>query len=215
MSNFTRHTRSLSAAAGIATALSLFIQAPYAEACYGCNVGTDGKTSPGLACQVDIGSKGADWGYNSLGQICNQDTIDDVMVHCPLLRDLEDSKSGLSCASATLTYHKAGSQSGPPGCGLVNGDSYECIVQSKDATGYYGWWYGWAEPLSDTGGPLVLTSDPTGTVWFTDWRGKVWNSYAMGANYYEHGSYYLSCVLPSVGNCGGETCLATLKWWER
>lgn len=182
-----------------------------ADACYGCVPGSDGKTGNGLMCQVSIGDKNHYWGYTARGQICNYDSNDEVRVYCPLLRDRMSSTAGLSCASATLVHHG----DAYPGCGLSDEKSYECIVQSRNSTGVYGWWHGYNPPAGDGGGDIMMVHDAAQNMVYTDWRGKLNNSHSVSTNFHGGASYSLSCDLPPVGNCGGRNCVANLKWHER
>ncbi len=195
---------------GLAAGLVL-IEPQSASACYGCFAGSDGKTSNGLECQVAYGDRNHSWGYSSLGQICNYDSNDEVIVHCPLLRDKMTNRDGLSCASATVLHQGGAAYTG---CGLADVRNYECVVQSKSSTGRYGWWEGWDSPAGDGGGAIGMNNDAASQTVHTDWRKQLRHSHNVTTNFHGGASYFLSCALPPVGSCGGSSCLSNLKWHE-
>lgn len=188
-----------------------------AQACYGCGEGSDGKTSPGLACVVRHADRNHNWGYNSIGQICNYDVEHEVEVVCPLLRDVMDSTDGLSCVAATLVRlggsYVHGARSILCGGGYLDkAAQWECIVQSKDATGLWGWWSDWQ--------PLEYNFDANSTYQddyvAQDWTWKLPDSYPVTTEHLQSGQYFLSCRLPRVDRyCGGANCLASFKWREK
>lgn len=167
--------------------------------------GVYGHATNGLACHVDWWDASVPHGYTSFGQICNLDQHESLMVNCPLHRTLLKSDSGLNCASATFVYQNG--LAPPTACDLQAAKSYECMILSTNATGWKGWYWGYTIPSLD----LV---DTGGGIWATDWKGKIYHSFATTPSNLDGGSFTLSCVLPSTGHCGGQTCLGLIKWWE-
>ena len=169
-----------------------------------------GKAIDGLECQIDWLDKNKDWGYTNIGQICNGG-YEEILVHCPLMRTEMPSTKGLTCASATLVVQQGKFRA----CGPLNPEQWDCVLRSQDDTGWYGWYIG--------SGPWSLTNDtgtynfspgfPGANVWSAEWQAAINDSYEITP---ERGaSYMMSCFLPPPGSCGGETCLSSLKWWER
>lgn len=191
-----------------------------AQACMVCgNDGSgDGKTAPGLVCQVEVRDKNHNWGYTELGQVCNYDAREEVMVVCPLLRDSWTSTNGLECAAATLVRHGVpsiyGSQYPPATCGLDDVRQWPCILQSKSATGYTGWWTGWKVIGQDGFPPFDFVYDVPTARFMQDWQHSLESSYKVTNEPLQSGIYFLSCILPPVYNCGGSNCLSSLKWIE-
>lgn len=210
-----------------ASMLTSLAYAPAAEACLSaCNLpridgkakNVQGKTINGLECQVDLEDKDKDWGYTNIGQICNQGD-EDLLVHCPLMRTQLPSKDGLSCASATLVYQQNGGDE--PGCGLGSERAWNCVLLSRDETGWLGWWVGsgpWPDDDGDYGTPNAHIPElhyAPANVWETTWQAAINDSFPVDTGASQGGTYMMSCLLPSTGTCGGETCLSSLKWWER
>jgi hypothetical protein len=189
-----------------------------------------GKTIAGLECQIDVEDRHEEWGYNSLGQICNNSGTEDLVVHCPLLRTEVKSTEGLYCAVASLMYWDDAvidsDSDGKPGCGLHGqgqgeGNSpWRCVIQSKDETGVFGWWYGYVQ-AGGIGAIHTMTSMPgVPGGWKIEWASNLMHSNTASHTEFVGASYYLSCELPatlpqSTGKCGGSTCLSSLRWFEK
>ena len=188
-----------------------------AQACMVCghDGSGDGKTAPGLVCQVEVSDKTHNWGYTELGQVCNYDRNNTVKVVCPLLRDSWSSTNGLECAAATLVRHGIPSSYGSPGtCGLDDVRQWPCILQSKSATGHTGWWTGWKPIGADGIAPFSFVYDVPTARFMQDWQHNLEKSYEVTNEPLQSGIYFLSCILPPVHGCGGSNCLSSLKWIE-
>lgn len=187
---------------------------------HGCYDGVDGpratrgKSSPGLICQIDFEDRDHIWGYTNAGQICNFDPRNEILVHCPLLREELEEDSGLYCASATFVYQQGINPHGS--CPAVAASRYACRLASVDETGWAGWWFGY-QTLDQNGyTPSNWLMHYGGHLWGLDWRAEVSKAFAVNDVQLEGGSYYLSCKIPPVfSQCGGQSCLASLKWFER
>jgi hypothetical protein len=180
-----------------------------------------GKASNGLECQIDWQDKAkTTWGYNA-GQLCHHDTKDEILVHCPLLREQTESTEGLTCAAATLVHQGGDATTGtttpchyfaPPQNGFGS-PRFECILRSSKAHGWAGWWFGTGPGEASPSVNITPFGGPA-KVWATEWRASMWHSTVVDGDHFHGGSYTLSCTLPSVADCGGEVCIAGLKWFE-
>lgn len=170
-----------------------------------------GHTTNGLACEVDWWYAGVNHGYTSFGQICNTDPTRQLMVNCPLHRTEVRSLSGLTCASATLVYQNGNlGPDGEPCSRLIDVASYKCLISSRDATGWSGWYWGYANPP-------YLFQDTGGGIFAADFVAKILKSHYTDDTNLKGGSYTLTCLLPPTGGhdeCGGQTCVSLLKWFE-
>ncbi len=194
--------------------LGLTVGPDLAEACLTThckNVDSDGvrKTSPGSACTVFVDDRRHHAGDNSIGGFCNYDRDEPVIVTCPLIRERWDRTDGLDCATAYLTRFEPPDNKPDEVC-LIETKHWECVLQSKDATGLAGWWEGWSS-MASAGMPKFDTKPGYNQSY---WQAVLPHSHQVTDSWSRMGSYFLSCELPPVGECGGSNCLTSYKWVE-
>jgi hypothetical protein len=207
---------------GLGVMTCLVVHADTADACLAtCNAldlrdgDARGKSIDGLECQIDWEDKNADWGYTNIGQICNGG-YEPILVHCPLMRTQTKSTKGLSCAAAQFTIQQSPINEGA--CGHFAANEWNCVLRSQDATGWYGSYEGsgpWDNkpPVNEISTTDFDDGFPAANVWTAYWRAAINDSKQVTAE--QGATYMLSCILPPPGSCQGETCLASLRWWER